>query len=148
MEHFNKDQWIRYAMDLVDEDTKDEMEEHLLNCDLCLEIYTNIISENLENNEHPAADFSKKVMRNIKIDIKDQNKKKLLYYAIAASLTLMLTASGLFNYVGNKFSTISTSAIKKQTDYKMLIKSGWSEKLFNKSSNILENITPIKNKIN
>lgn len=145
MEHFKKDYWIRYAMDLVDEETKETMEEHLLNCDSCLELYTDIILGNLEiDTLHPTPDFSKKVMKNIRIDANLQNRKKFLYYVAVASLTLMLTASGAFNYVGNKFSTVSTSAISKQADYNRLIKSGFTDKLFNKSFNLLDNIIPVK----
>lgn len=145
MEHFKKDDWIRYAMDLVDEETKETMEEHLLNCDSCLELYTDIISGNLEiDTLHPTPDFSKKVMKNIRIDANLQNRRKFLYYVAVASLTLMLTASGAFNYVGNKFSTVSTSAISKQADYNRLIKSGFTDKLFNKSFNLLDNIIPVK----
>lgn len=142
MEHFKKDEWIRYAMDLVDEKTRLVMEEHLLHCDICLELYSDVVSESLETNiEYPQPDFSKKVMKKIITDASMRNKKKFIYYVAVASITLMLTFSGTFNFIGSKFSMVSSNVISKQKNYNSFIKYGWTEKLFHKTFNVLDGIT-------
>lgn len=146
MEHFSKDEWMKYAMNLTDEKTEKEMEDHLMHCDYCLGLYTDVISQNMQQNaEYPSPDFSKNLMKKIQDDESKFNKRKFIYYVAAASITLIMTASGVFNYVGNGIVLASSHVADLQINFSQIIKhDDRKDRFMNKNINIIDNIPLIK----
>lgn len=151
MEHFSLDEWRDFAADLISEEKRQIMEEHLLNCDYCLETYTNILTEASDlSPEFSSSEFTHKVMKEVIVhgNYKTSSKKivrnnfhrTFMYYVTAASITLILTASGAFNYAAYKLPIASAHVVGVHMDPGKFINSGWTNRLVDKTSNIIEGI--------
>ncbi len=107
MKHYDYVEWLFYKNNLISLEKKIEMEEHLYNCDDCLEIFLSSIDE-IEIEEAGRLvpdDFTGKVLKKTENigPIKKPKKKKakgfnelFLYYASVASVAIFLTAGGIF----------------------------------------------------
>lgn len=105
MGHYSDQTWRHYVEDRLDETTRNTMEEHLAHCDECLERYL----WQLEQVDIPLPDPVKdgsvveEVMKRVTSDDKKKHvsvyRRHLINYVIAAAMTLLLTASGLFQTI-------------------------------------------------
>lgn len=144
MNHFKKEEWILFVKDLINDNKKIKMEDHLLECDECLNLYLQAVEEieipntkDLLNHE-----LIENVINEIKKETKPTNISKLLtYYTCAACITLVLISSGFFDFVKNELFRYTDSAMtiaSSQLVYKKYIDSNISEKLVDKTSNVLD----------
>lgn len=119
MKHYDQFEWKLYKSDLLDDYIKEEMRIHLLNCDKCLDSFISLIDEEevrkVEN--RIPEDFTVNLMdkidrlekqeieirKNNIIEFKEKQKEKkkriFIQYVAVASITIVMTASGLFDRV-------------------------------------------------
>lgn len=107
MKHYDQVEWSLYKRNLLDDKIYEVMEEHLYECDQCLNIFLSLIDENEieEVGKVISEDFTDNIMMNIK-NLTPINKKKakrsklpqdfFIYYTAVASVTILLTAGGVF----------------------------------------------------
>lgn len=91
-------------------------------------------------------DFSEKIIDKIKIQKQRKFKNTLIYYVSAASITIILTASGFFNLLldGPKVYNSNPGYISSKT--KSIFINGWTENILGSVSKTLINIsTEIEN---
>lgn len=107
MKHYDYVEWLLYKNRSLSSDKLDEMEEHLYNCNLCMDIFLSLISENeLEfASKIIAEDFSSNVIERIskekvkRIEVKNNKKAfnyNFMYYLAVASVTIFLTMGGVY----------------------------------------------------
>lgn len=105
--HYDYVEWLLYKNKELPVDTLEEMEEHLYNCEICLDIFLSLIDEKeikAVGNIIPE-DFTNNVMANIsgkkikKLPAKKENKifnYQFGYYVAVASVTIFLTLGGFY----------------------------------------------------
>jgi hypothetical protein len=125
MKHYDYIEWLLYKNEMLSKEKSEEMKEHLYGCDTCMEIFLSLIDENEEETagEIISDDFTSKVLnntpkankRNPEVKQNKQNKQnrktfyyQFGYYAAVASVTIILTLSGLY--------TNLVDAVPKLTD--------------------------------
>ena len=107
MKHYDYVEWLLYKTKSLADEKLDEMEEHLYNCDLCMDIFLSLIDEEEieEAGVFVAEDFTLKVVEQISrdklkpIEIKNKNKTfnyQFMYYVAVASVTIFLTMGGFY----------------------------------------------------
>ncbi|MDP5275339.1 hypothetical protein [Chengkuizengella axinellae] len=102
-EHFTKQQWLNYINDQVSDTDRLEYEDHLYTCEQCLETYTQSIEDQTLNlpviEDEPQ--FTKQVMESIQPNKTKQHfiHKPFFQYVVAASITLILMSSGVFERI-------------------------------------------------
>ncbi len=145
MTHYTLNQWQAYIQG--DELDRASMDNHLLECDACMEIYVIVLEE--LNEILPQITnikaFSDKVFTEIKslpykntITQQAQSNKRwytntFFHYTIAASLTILLVGSGIFDQMFERVSQISQQTEQAQ-------KSMVSDPLTNKAGQWLDAI--------
>lgn len=115
IQHYSFEQWLEYAKDELDEGKRTQMEDHLYGCDQCLDLYVQAVE--VEEAELPSisdvAAFTDQIMLKISeeneeaadIPVLQPKKKKSFYqssvfhYALAASITLVLMSTGVFQSI-------------------------------------------------
>ena len=158
MKHYDYVEWLLYKKNLLDEKIHSEMEEHLFQCDQCMDVFIALIDE--EEIEAVKSfipgDFNEKLMKKIGniIPIKQIAKKHkekqrkfpkdfFLYYTATAAVAIILTAGGVFtSMVDSVPRTINIEESKFHTNkmYK------FTEKITQETSNFIDNFSFIKDK--
>lgn len=119
MNHYDIVEWKLFKENLLDDRIRSKMEEHLMNCDECMEVFLSLIDENEIElaKEVVPPDFTDKVVNNIRNvrpieKVHKKNKKTyndyFIYYVAVASVAIFLTASGFFGRLVNKVPEISS----------------------------------------
>lgn len=110
MKHYDHIEWILYKKNLLDNNIYEKMENHLYECDDCLDIFLSLIDdEEIKIAEHIIPEnFTPNIMdeikniRPLKKKIKRAKKKPqitndfFIYYTAVASVAIILTAGGFF----------------------------------------------------
>lgn len=145
MNHYSLKEWSNFLNGTIDATERTSMEDHLLECDTCSEIYLSLFEDEtiIENSMNLSSDFTENIMcviheSNAKLrKIKNKNalNNMLIYYAAAACLTLFLTSQGVFNY----FFEITKSPVSNSKNI-AFIQSGWTDRLADYTSSILDNL--------
>lgn len=109
MAHFDKEKWMDFKNNILSEEERISMEDHLYTCDNCMDIYLNLIdTEELDFAKMMIpSNFTETVMKDVKKITpisKPIRKKKMIenifmYYVAAASVLLILTAGGVFTKI-------------------------------------------------
>lgn len=118
MKHYLESQWLAFKNQSVNESESELMENHLLECDDCLNLFLSLTDEldAARADRIIPPDFSRSTMARLQGQIKPQpgymrsrNKiKRLLSYYVAASVvTLVLAGGGFFDKVANQAMTLS-----------------------------------------
>lgn len=156
MKHYDYIEWLLYKTKSLSSEKLDEMEEHLYNCDICMDIFLSLIDdEELEEaSELVPENFTSNLVENIiKNKVKaiepKMNKKafnyQFMYYVAVASVTIFLTMGG--------FYTNLVDAVPKLTESIHVVEERpnhigkFSEGIVNSTSNLLlsiENMSRIK----
>ena len=103
MKHYHKNEWMQYVRNELDEATRNEYEDHLYQCDECLDLYLLTVEEHEAHLPQIAetSEFTNAIMDKIdesKIKPKKQMKKKtVMNYLLAAAMTILFMSSGLFD---------------------------------------------------
>lgn len=158
MKHYDYIEWILYKKNLLDSKIYNEMEEHLFQCNDCMDIFISLIDEKeiADASKFISEDFTKNIMGKLEnvIPIKQEiNRKKIkktkypkdffLYYTAVAAVAIVLTASGVFNImVDNIPANINLEQSKIDTNKIYEV----SEKITQGTSSFIYNFNFIKNK--
>jgi len=159
MKHYLESEWLTYKHHSTDKSESELMENHLLECDQCLNLFLNLTDERdiarVETLIPP--DFSRSAMafilhkqtpppRNIRS--RDKIKRLLSYYVIASMVTLVLVSGGFFEKVVSNASLISANATMKAEKPNSIIftwptrlietSSAWTQLIPKESKNIKE----------
>lgn len=154
MKHFTRQQWEAFAAGQVKARQCAEMEEHLLVCDQCADLYLALISPADEScaKSFISPRFTSKVMQKISIwerkrQDSSRQKRNILYYVAVACLTLIFTSAGVFQALTQDVPKItrvelqSLSVPLKDREEK-IIQFGWSEVVLENALSVLEAIKP------
>ncbi|HWO77369.1 MAG TPA: hypothetical protein VNM69_16000 [Bacillus sp. (in: firmicutes)] len=132
MSHFSYEEWLNYVKGEIPDDTRALYEDHLFNCEACLELYSEAISfheDTLPNlsSSHFADDVMKLIEKEIRqserndqiTDFKNKKQKSFVqsvwfHYATAASFTLILTFSGVFQSMYGVIEKFENNAQAKE----------------------------------
>lgn len=112
MSHYTKKEWLAYIRDELQASERDRYEDHLYHCDQCLQVYMACVEEQTDIMPKPNPQPSRNMF---------------IPYAIAASITLILTSTGVFELL-----LVDTESIQSPVSY--------SEKAVQSLTNWLGNI--------
>lgn len=153
MKHYDYIEWMLYKNRMLTKDKQDEMEQHLYNCDTCMEIFLSLIDEKEEEKagKFISDDFTLNVFKNIpkvnqvkekgRVKIKQAKKAfnyQLGYYAAVASVTIILTLGGFYADLVDAVPRISAS-IKVTENHKNTV-SDFSKSIIESTSSFLLSI--------
>ena len=157
MKHYDYVEWLLYKTKSLPDEKLDEMEEHLYNCNLCMDIFLSLISEDeLDLASQIVTDnFTSNVVNKIsknklkKIEPKDNKKGfnyQFMYYVAVASVTIFLTIGGFYTNLVDAVPKITNSleTIEKRRPNHI---AKFSDEIVNATSNLLlsiENINQFK----
>lgn len=156
MKHYDYIEWLLYKTKSLPNDKLNEMEEHLYNCDLCMDIFLSLIDEEeiaVASELVPetfTSDLIKTVSKNKVRDIEPERDKKafnyqFIYYAAVASVTIFLTMGGFYTNLVNAVPKISASI--QMVEERPNHIGNFSEKIVSSTSNLLfsiENMNRLK----
>jgi len=126
MKHYSYEEWTKYVKNEVEQDVREEFENHLYSCDQCLDYYLQAVAE--EERDLPIiedeAEFTNLVMAKIAESkppqIQSAKKKStprkpfyqtaIFHYSIAAAMTLILMTTGVFQSITKYTETVQTSS--------------------------------------
>nr|WP_263323735.1 hypothetical protein [Neobacillus sp. Marseille-Q6967] len=130
MKHYPYDEWLLYVQGDINEKLREEYESHLYACDECLEHYLQAVGAHesslpILTNE---VDFTDLVMAGVKEQRMAEEKlqpqlaksKKPFYqhaafhYLLAAAATLLLTFSGVFQFLASYASSVEGPGMKER----------------------------------
>lgn len=155
MIHYDTVEWKLFKEELLDKNIKKDMEDHLLECDHCMEIFLTLIDEELENVAKLSEEFTENVMGQIRkrmsIDkkneklnmIKKVQKKKntynelLVYYVAVASVAIFLTGSGFFTSIVSQAPDFGGKIIDSKIEVKTDIVYNFSKSITNSTSSFV-----------
>ncbi len=129
------------------------MEEHLYNCDICMEIFLSLIDEAEINRASKivSEDFNKNLMKKIEKDkVKkiEPGKKPVKYpfgyFVAVASVTIVLTLGGFFTNLVDTVPNISASVSTIEKADKQNPIFDLSEKIVNSTSKFIVSIENIE----
>jgi predicted anti-sigma-YlaC factor YlaD len=105
MKHFSKEEWLAYGKGQTNE-KQALMENHLLDCDACLQLFLEGIDANAVEEARTLIppDFTARTCDLIRTSSRKEEVQPnrfprrgfLAYYAVAAAITIMLTGGGVF----------------------------------------------------
>lgn len=107
MRHYTEQEWLAYKQGLISQPESEQMENHLLDCDQCMDLFLLQINEVeiARANSIIPSNFSQTTMTFIKqkqvnkpspIHRRSKIQKLLSYYVVAAAITLLLVSGGVF----------------------------------------------------
>ena len=129
MTHYSYDEWMRYVKNELSEENQGMYENHLYSCDQCLDLYLKAVSEeegllpNLTNG-NTFTDLVMKQVSETKLTIgQNMNEKRngrkrfyqspLFQYTIAAAMTILLMATGVFQSLTKYAENVQSPEFQK-----------------------------------
>ncbi len=125
MKHYDEVEWKLYKRGLLNKNIKQMMEDHLLQCDSCMDMFLSLIDEEEVSRAGKliSHDFNENLMEDIvkvipleRVTKKNKSKKTsriyneiLIYYTAIASVAIFLTGIGFFNKVVERVPDISSN---------------------------------------
>lgn len=125
MKHFSREQWVLYKMGRIPKEDALILEEHLTECDDCLETFLSLIDEEemdcAESQISPG--FSDRVLAKVEnlhkpVSInrnktrQDKRKNLFMYYIAASIVTFMLMSWGMFKGMVNAVPDLTAASSK------------------------------------
>lgn len=153
MRHYSKAEWLWFVNTDSDTLLYEEMQEHMQNCDECMNLYLELI-EGITRSEVPVTeDFTDRVMEAVHREKVEAAKKRLnqnrintlIYYVSAASLTLFLMGTGTFHDIYKSFASVEKYTLENPQKQSLFM-SGWTSKLTYETSKILSGVKEEKSK--
>ncbi len=152
MKHYDYIEWLLYKNKMLPKEKSDEMEQHLFDCDTCMEIFLSLIDEEEVRSagELITEDFTSNVIKNIpKLKIvksKAKSKKKIFnyqfgYYAAVASVTIILTLGGFYTDLVDTVPKLSKSIVAQDKHSNVI--ANFSDSIVDSTSSFLLSIENI-----
>lgn len=128
MNHISYKEWLTYVQNKLDDELREEYENHLYSCDHCLELYLQA-AEATESQLPELQDelqFTNKVMQGIDVikqtdqkkeqPVKKQNRRgqTMVHYILAAAMTLLLMSTGVFSQMMEFSSSFEKIDLKEE----------------------------------
>lgn len=152
MKHYSKSQWLQYKKGLLAPALLLKMEEHLVQCDVCMQSYLSLIAK--EEITRAAGllspGFSSGVMMQIRAipqsaptrkilspasGIRGERRKNLLiYYTAAASITLLFMGGGLFQNLVDTGREAMAYTARPQVETQRSVSLDWPDKVVSKAA--------------
>ena len=124
MNHISYEKWLQYVRGELDSTTQKLYDDHLYSCDQCLSIYLEAVEANEQfmptmSNEDMFTDL---VMQQVDYQKKKSNtntqkqsfyQKAIFHYLVAAAMTIILMASGVFSHLTNALNDFETNKKKE-----------------------------------
>ena len=153
MKHYDYVEWLLYKNKALPIEMLEEMEEHLFNCHICMDIFLSLIDEEeIEKaGESIPYDFTANVINNIskakvkKIEPKATKKVfniQFGYYVAVASVTIVLTLGGFYTNLVDAVPKLAAS-IQVVEERPNLI-ANFSNSIVNSTSSFLISIENIE----
>lgn len=129
MKHYNLAEWQQYVQDGLDEEIRVQYENHLYQCDQCLELYVQAVETNeAEVNDISESDyFTDKIMEQIYDQSKQQpeeekkriqsHKQTFMHYAIAVAMTVLLMSTGVFSELMKMTDTVEKNETRHKESF-------------------------------
>lgn len=121
--HYDRDDWLAFRARLVNEDKMAAMEEHLLECDQCLNTFLDLVDEPEISDAalFVPGDFADMVLSALPYALPSnkpaarrpgtgKRSNILIAYASAAAITLFLMNNGFFNGLSNMAAASSSAS--------------------------------------
>jgi predicted anti-sigma-YlaC factor YlaD len=124
MNHISYEQWMQYVKNELESQVREVYDDHLYNCDQCLELYLQAVSEH--ESELPVLSstdtFTNSIMEQVSETKKPLTKKNgpfyqntLFHYAIATAMTILFMTSGVFQSITQYVDTVKGPSIEERT---------------------------------
>lgn len=130
MKHYSYEEWKKYVENDLDTPEREAFEDHLYNCDQCLDYYLQAVAD--VENELPAIEnatnFTNMIMTQIaeskELETKSAKDKRktpfyqtaIFHYSIAAAMTVLLMTTGVFQSITKYTESVQhTSFHEKET---------------------------------
>ena len=151
MKHYDELEWLFYKERVVSEEKYNEMENHLYECDECMNIFLSLINNEEINSaeEIILENFTDSVMNNIKSfknkPIAKVGKSSMIfkdifgYYVAVATVAIILTWGGFFSSLVDTLPKAAKLAINEKAMSTPNIIFNMSEKIVNRTSNFINN---------
>ena len=133
MMHYSKEEWTKYVKNEMNEDVREEYENHLYTCDQCLDIYLQVVEEaeyelpEIEND----TEFTDLIMAQIAesrppstTDWMNRKERKkgsrpyyqtaIFHYSVAAAMTILLMTTGVFQSITKYTLSIQTPSFQEK----------------------------------
>src|SRR5690625_6094089 len=101
MNHYSHGEWMKYIKGDLAEAVQKQYEDHLYECDYCLQRYMSLIEQT--EDELMSIDCEQIVGQLVSLHKEKSSqppmyarRRKLIHYALAAGFTILLTFSGVF----------------------------------------------------
>lgn len=158
MGHYSAEMWLQYIEGNIDTSQARTMEDHLAQCDTCLKLYA--LAAECSVDQEVSPQFTQKVMAHVTsgkgiwlsknarpmIPRTAQGTRKprqaLGNYAVAACLTLLLTAGGIFGNVAAALPAVTGSEMSLADTAAEKVSFGWSEAIAEKAISVLDIFKP------
>ncbi|WP_313342991.1 hypothetical protein [Sedimentibacter sp.] len=149
MNHYDYVEWLLYKNKAISNEKMNEMEEHLYNCQTCLDIFLSLINEQEEDyvGDMVPSNFTSRVLENIsksrivKLNANKVNKSikyQLGYYAAVASVTIFLTLGGFYTNLVDSVPKITSSIQEVQVRQNLI--ANFSDRIIDSTSSLLLSI--------
>lgn len=152
MKHYDYIEWLLYKNNTLPIEKHKEMEQHLYNCHICLDIFLSLIDENEIDaastviSEEFTANVIKKISDNKLKDLRPKSRNSFKYqfgyYIAVASVTIFLSLGGFYTNLVDSVPKI-TGSIKMVEDKKPNVITNISERIVNNTSALLSSIENI-----
>lgn len=157
MKHYDQVEWSLYKNNLLDNKIYEEMEEHLYQCDECMNIFISLIDEKEINQAGfiVPEDFTDKVIDSLKnirpLKKKIERKSKVsndffIYYTAVASVAIILTAGGFFSKLVDSVPQITANISVQENKIMTNTIYDLSEKITNRTAMFVNDFQFNKNK--
>ncbi|MDD2573328.1 MAG: hypothetical protein WCS98_02035 [Bacillota bacterium] len=152
MAHYSGEEWKAFIEGTLEEEKFGAMEEHLLECDKCVEEYLSCFSKEGAADDvielHPR--FTSNVMKRINhLETRRRVRAKgrdIFYYSVAACLTIFFVYAGVFEGFACMIPEITQERLETlhpfQEDSQSIIEFGWSDKLMNSTLTFIDTMKP------
>lgn len=151
MKHYDELEWLFYKERVISEEKYNEMEDHLYECDECMNIFLSLIDNEEINSAEKIVpeNFTDSVMDNIKnfknksitkVERNDMIFKNIFgYYVAVAVVAIILTWGGFFSSLVDTLPKAAKSTINEKAIITPNIVFNVSEKIVNRTSNFIDN---------
>lgn len=167
MRHFDKQQWDAFGRDMANPELQDNMEQHLLECEDCLQTFLLSIDETEINqatftipedfassmikyiNNRQAKLDSTRVATAVKVKTNShsglngarmRSKRLFSYYVAAAAITLMLMGGGVFQSAIDQVSNVPATGYLQADDRQDSFLIKWPTQLKEKTTSWINTI--------
>ncbi|WP_128894804.1 zf-HC2 domain-containing protein [Longirhabdus pacifica] len=111
--HYSESEFQHYIHHQLSIEQREQIEAHLYDCDSCLSLYTACVEKSMQSSiamDLPSIQKIESIieveMNKQEVDIKRRKRFAFVHYVIAASITMALLSSGVFEFMFQQTSQI------------------------------------------